>query len=494
MSILAFDLGGSSLKAGLLDGEGKTVAAASVPLGFDEDRSGRSEAAPAAWWRALGRAADDILGASEDPVEAISLCAFTRTQVFLGEGGRVIRPAITFRDSRGLGPAEQALARPGVRDHADARHLNPFHPLARLLWLSCHEPEAWAATKLVLEPKDFLAAKLTGAAVSDPVSMHWLARAMRGGDASLAAACGIAPGKVPPLVPAGAILGHVRPGLPGALGRLAGVPVAQASTDAWTAAAGLGALGAGRGYCISGTSEVAGLLADAPAEAEGLITMEWAEGLWQLGGPGQNGAAALDWAVNLLAPGTAPFAERLAGLMRGRRSGRPLLFLPYLHGERTPYWDRDLRGAFLGLSADHGPADMIRAVMEGVAFANRDVLSRAESAWGRRADSLRLAGGGARSAVWNQIRADVLGIPVITPDCEELGLRGCQCCAEVALGRAADFAEAADRLAGPARRHAPDPALRPRMDALFDTFREAREGVAKTSHALAAIGRGVAPA
>ncbi|WP_118133588.1 FGGY-family carbohydrate kinase [Oceanicella sp. SM1341] len=489
--VLCVDLGGSSLKAGLFGPDGAQIALASVPVSFEEDRSGRSEQDPALWWRALCAAVEELAAGPGWPgaLGCISVCGFTRTQVFLGRGHRVVRPAISFRDSRALGPAEAALKRPGVAAHEDAGALNPFHPLARLLWLAHHEREAWEQVQLVVEPKDYLNLRLTGAPASDPISLHWLARAMAGGSASLAAACGLAPGRLPPTVPAGGLVGRVSAGLPGALGALAGTPVVQASTDTWTAVAGLGGLRAGRAYCISGTSEVVGLMAGTPARAEGLITMEWGECLWQVGGPGQNGATLLPWITDLLAPGPAPFAERLERLLAARPSGKPLLFAPWLNGERTPYWDRDLRGAFLGLTPEHGPGDMVRAVMEGVALANRDVLSRAEAAAGQEAAEFRIAGGGARSAPWNRIRADMLGRMVIASAEAELGLLGCLAVARVGLGEAADFASAADAAPRETEAFRPDPARRARADALFRTYREARDALARASHALAAIGR-----
>ncbi|QDL93837.1 carbohydrate kinase (plasmid) [Paroceanicella profunda] len=489
--VLCLDLGGSSLKAGLFDPDGRQAALAAVPVSFEEDRAGRSEQDPGQWWRALALAVEDLAARPDwpGPPACIAICGFTRTQVFLGRDGRAVRPAISFRDSRALGPAQAALARPDVRAHADAGDLNPFHPLARLLWLAHHEREAWEQVRLVVEPKDYLNLRLTGQAASDPISLHWLARAMAGGAASLAAACGLTPGRLPPVVPAGGIVGRVQPGLPGALGGLAGVPVAQASTDTWTAVAGLGGLRAGRAYCISGTSEVVGLMAATPGRAEGLITMEWGEGLWQIGGPGQNGAALLPWITDLLSPGPAPFAERLERLLAARPCGKPLLFAPWLNGERTPYWDRDLRGAFLGLTPEHGAGDMVRAVMEGVALANRDVLSRAEAAAGQEAGDFRIAGGGARSALWNRIRADMLGRRVVASADAELGLLGCLAVARVALGQAPDFAAAADALPRATESFAPDPARRARADALFRTYREARDALARASHALAAIGR-----
>nr|WP_269751163.1 FGGY-family carbohydrate kinase [Acuticoccus mangrovi] len=240
----------------------------------------------------------------------------------------------------------------------------------------------------------------------------------------------------------------------------------------------------GRAYCISGSSEVFGLIADRAAPAEGLITLPWGAGMWQIGGPGQNGANALAFIVDRLAPGEAPFADRLAALLAQPVSPEPLLFLPFLHGERVPHWDADLRAAFVGLSASHGPGDMVRAVMEGVAFVNRTVLGRAEAATGCRADEVRIAGGGALSDTWSQIRADVLGRPVRTFGGREMGLAGAFAIARVGLGLAPSLAAAADR-SGDSTLFAPSPEAMRRADALFPLFGKAHDRLADLSRRLA---------
>jgi xylulokinase len=489
--VLAVDLGGSSLKACLFEVGGAEVAAATVPLSFVEDATGRSEQDPELWWRALVGACDTIAAKAPKAfpmVAFVAICGFTRTQVLLDASGRVLRPAIGFRDTRAAASAEAALRLPGVAAHPAARHFNAFHPLARLLWLQGHEPKTFAAIRLVMEPKDYLNLCLTGEARSDRISQFWLAGASRGGGGSLTASCGIPDVPLPPIGNPEDEVGTVRKGLPGVLAQLAGAAVLCGSNDTFAAVAGLGALRAGCAYCISGSSEVFGLLADKQAEAEGLITIPWGDALWHLGGPGQNGANALAWIVDRLDRSDRPFAERLDGLLAQPASPHPLLCHPFLNGERTPFWDADLRASFLGLAADHGPGDLVRAVMEGVAFINRTVLERAEAATGHRAMEVRLGGGGARSAAWNQIRADILGRPVLASAEGEMGLLGCLALARFRLGLDATFGagvEARLRL----ERFTPDPARRERADALNALFKESYGALAAASHRLAEIGR-----
>lgn len=203
-AVLAIDLGGSALKACVFDPEGAALARTSLPLAFEEAAGGRSEQDPEVWWQALlGAAARLAEEAPEgfDAVAAVAVCGFTRTQVLLDGEGRVLRPALGFRDARAQEVAEAARKRPALAGRPEARALNAFHPLARLLWVQRHEPAVWAATRLLLEPKDYLNYRLTGTAASDSISQHWLHEALFGGTGSLARAAGLERNPLPPLGP-----------------------------------------------------------------------------------------------------------------------------------------------------------------------------------------------------------------------------------------------------------------------------------------------------
>jgi xylulokinase len=163
----------------------------------------------------------------------------------------------------------------------------------------------------------------------------------------------------------------------------------------------------------------------------------------------------------------------------------PILFLPSLVGERVPHWDPALRGAFLGLTRTHGAADVARAVMQGIALNNLTVLQRAEAATGRRAAELRLGGGGATPG-WAQIRADVLGRPVVLAQTPEPGLLGCAITAFAAL-EGVELTAMQDALVRPSARFEPDPLRHAAALRLHALFREAEAAVAPLSRALAAL-------
>jgi xylulokinase len=335
-------------------------------------------------------------------------------------------------------------------------------------WLARHEPNVLARARHVLEPKDYLNLRLTGVAASDAISSaRLLATRDRLRPLGL-------PDLLPPLRRPNELLGSVRRDLPGALGRLAGIPVIAMAHDTWAAVLGLGALHAGGAYCISGTTEVLGLLHDKPAHAEGLLTVDW-DGLWQIGGPSQHGADVLAWLHEL---GLDPLDQE-------QHDPVPILFLPTLDGERVPHWDPALRGAFIGLRRDHDKRDLVRAAMLGIALNNRTVLARAESAAGVRVEELRLGGGGAMPG-WAQLRADVLGRPVVLTDGDEPGLLGCAIAGFAAVeGVTLDARQS--ELVGVAARFEPDPRRHERATQLHALFTLAEQAVAPISRALAAL-------
>jgi xylulokinase len=254
----------------------------------------------------------------------------------------------------------------------------------------------------------------------------------------------------------------------------------MASHDTWCSVVGMGAMRAGSAYAICGTSDVAGAVADRPAAAPGLLAVPWGERLHQLGGPSSNGADVAPWLARLTG------ATDLDALLTAPRASRPALFLPYLSGERAPYWDADLRGAFLGLDRSHGPADLAWAVVEGSALWLADVIARAEAALGFAAPEVRIAGGGTRSAIWNQVRADALG-KTIAVAADEPGLVGCAALAFVALGRFPDLDAAQKAMAAPAARFTPDPTRHAAYRTLAELHRRAVEAVGPLSRDLGQV-------
>jgi len=468
--VLAVDLGGSSLRVALIGRDGAVRALHTIPQHIRIADDGGAEADPEDWWRGLQQGAAALRAdAPEDfaAIAAVAVTAFTRSLVLLDQAGQVLRPAMLWQDRR----AEATL--PALRaaipdNHREAPQLNAFHPLARIAWLRQVEPACIARAAALLEPKDEINRRLTGRVASDTISAARLAAS-----AALLPTLGL-PSLLPALLRPSATMGRVQPGLPGALAALEGLPVLAMAHDTWAAVLGLGALRPAHAYVISGTTEVLGLMHATPAMAEGLLTVDW-DGLWQIGGPSQHGADALAWlrAMGLGAADPAPFDPL------------PILFLPNLEGERVPHWDPALRGAFLGLRRGHGAADLARAVMQGIALNSRTVLTRAEEAAGCMAVEIRLGGGGAMPG-WAQLRADVLGRPVVLTEAAEPGLLGCAIAA-FAMLEGSGLAPLQAELSRPRATFRPDPARHAKARHLHALFRAAEDAVAPISRALAAF-------
>jgi xylulokinase len=487
--VLACDLGGTSFRAALVDDTGAILAQHAIagPVSGD-DRSGRSEIEPETWWRLLVEACVGLAAEAPalfDVVDAVAICGVTRTQIFVDRDGQPLRPAMTWKDTR----ADAFAARLHEKldpAHPESAAINAFHPLARLAWLREEEPETFDKLACLLEPKDYLNLRLTGRRASDPVSMaRLLAAATTHGDTNLLADAGIPASILPALLEPWEQVGGVQSGLPAPLDRLTGKPVFCASNDTWAAVVGLGAMRAGYAYNISGTTEVLGVVGREPARAEGLLNVDW-RGLFQLGGPSQTGADTVSWLLALLGRGGAAVGQEIDALLAGPRHSQPLLFLPYLQGERVPYWDPSLRGAFIGLNRQHQPTDLAFAVLEGVACLNRIVLERAEAALGRAATEIRLGGGAAANAVWSQIKADLCGRRVVVTASPEPGLLGAAIIAFTGLRRFTSLAQAQEALVTVVRRFEPDPARKPAYDALFALFRRAETALTPISRDLVA--------
>lgn len=484
---LAADLGSTRIKVGLISVTGELLDVISLPAPPIKVIGEAAEIDPEHWWSAFCQGASILIKRASAPIAAIAVTGPTRTQVLVDAETRPLIPAIAWSDTRATALTE-TLRQALPPDHPEAAEFNAFHPLARLAWINANRPDVLARAHAVIEPKDFIVARLTGAIVSDAVSLARLVAAANPGPSgsNLFDALGLPLRLLPPMHRPERVAGHVRVGI-AVIGGLAGIPVLTGSNDTWTAVLGLGALRPSYAYAISGTTEVFGAMATHPGAAEGLMTVEWGDGLYQVGGPGQNGADTLDWLMRLVKPDTAPASlEGLEALLAKPRHPQPALFLPYLRGERVPFWDPALRGAFLGLTREHKAGDLAWAVLEGLALLNRTVLERGESAIGTTMAEVRLGGGLSRSAEVAQIKADVLGRDVVTSVSDEAGLVGCGLLAAFGVHGAASLSEVQERVPI-GQRYAPDPARRTFYDSLFSAFRQAHDAVAPLSRTLAKL-------
>jgi len=482
--VLAADLGGTSVKAALVTSEGNILAQTAVAA---PEPGVSGLILPPEWWSRFREAAAALRRDDEaafQAVDAIAVTGVTRTPIVLDALGNSLTGAITARDTR----AQEIAARTAIDPEScpEAAHYDAFHPAARLKWISRQTPQAIVHASAVVDPKDFIASRLTGRIASDPVSQARLVAAASSIDGpSLLSRLDLPENLVPDLLPPGGVIDRVRAELSEPFNALAGKPVVMAAHDTWCGVLGLGALVPGRAYNVSGTTETFGVLTTQAFKADGLMAVQWGDDLHQLGGPGQNGADVLTWLGTLIgADEQSEIAGKVARALAQPRHATPLVFLPYLSGERVPFWDPDLRAAFLGLSREHHRGDLVWAALEGVAFLNRIVLSRAENAAGIAVDEVRLGGGAARIGAWAQIKADVLDRPISTVTAEEPGVLGAAIAGFVGLRTHETFGKAQQLLVRVARRFEPRPHTRDFYDALSLLFAQAHEAAQPISHGL----------
>lgn len=416
MITLGLDLGTSGVKALLLDGD-TTLATATAPLTVQRPAPGWSEQDPADWWRATERCLDELAATHPQALKAvrgIGLSGQMHGATLLDAGHAVLRPCILWNDARsGAQCAELEAPDLGLRRLTGNPAMAGF-TAPKLLWVREHEPEVFSRIARVLLPKAWLRWKLSGEFIeemSDASGTLWLDVAQRRWSTRLLAACGLTEAQMPRLVEGTEPAGQLRAEWVQRWGFERAPVIAGGAGDNAAGAVGVGAVQAGDAFVSLGSSGVlwATTAGFAPAAQQGVHAFCHAlPGLWHQMGVQLSAAASLAWWAR-----TAGLSEvRLLDELDHADPGpAPCWFLPYLNGDRTPHNDSAVRGGFLHLSADTERPAMTQAVLEGVAFAFRDARDALATA-GTTLHEADLLGGGARSARWSQVLADVLGLPL----------------------------------------------------------------------------------
>jgi xylulokinase len=413
---LGIDLGTSGVKALLLDGE-QVIGSAQAPLAVSRPRPGRSEQDPEDWWAATCACLDQLSAAHPTAlraVRAIGLAGQMHGATLVGSDGAVLRPCILWDDGRSASQCAQLeAAAPGLRAIAGNVAM-PGFTAPKLLWVRQHEPALFSRIRHVLLPKAWLRWRLCGEAIdemSDASGTLWLDVANRCWSAPLLAACGLDISQMPRLVEGTMPAGELRAPWVARWGFDHRPVIAGGAGDYAAGAVALGAVKAGDAFVSLGTSGVLWVTTarHAPAPERGVHAFCHAvpQG-WHQMGVLLSAAASLAW----WAACTGRDEQRLLGELPAQAEApAPCWFLPYLSGERTPHNDSAVRGAFLQLDSGVTPAQMTQAVLEGVAHAFRDARDALASV-GTRLAAADIIGGGARSDLWCDVLANMLGVPL----------------------------------------------------------------------------------
>jgi xylulokinase len=464
---LGIDIGTGGTRALLVNGDGRVHASFTSP--HEEMKMIRplwAEQDPANWWDATVRAVRGVLAEAEIPGSAISgigLSGQMHGLVLLDKSDQVIRPSLIWCDQRSQ-PQVDALASSPGRDKIVEWTANPpitGFTLPKLLWVRDNEPDHFARAKKVLLPKDYIRFLLTGdyaSDVSDASGTGLFDVVNRRWSTEMAEELEIDTTTLPDAVESDQVTGTVSAAAAESIGLAQGTPVVAGAGDQAASAVGNGIVEPGIVSCTLGTSGVVFAHLPNPAyDPEGRVhTFCHASGnAWHVMGVTQGAGLSLQWLRNTIAPGSDYDSLTREAATRPAGSGG-LYWSPYLMGERTPHLDAVVRGSWVGLTAGHTRGDMIRSLLEGVSYSQKDGLDLIEQ-MGVEVSTVRVSGGGARSVFWRQMLANVFGKRIAVLESEEGSAYGAALLALAGTGDAGSVAEVSKKAVREVATYQPEP-------------------------------------
>jgi xylulokinase len=468
-ALLGIDIGTSGCKTLLIDGAGAVLASSTHTYGVSRPRPGWTEQDPALWINGARAAVATVL--AERPgveIAGIGLSGQMHGLTPLDGSHSVLRPAILWNDQRNGAECDAITERAGGLEallQLTNNRMLVGYTGGKILWMRDREPDLFGRLRHVLNPKDYLRLVLTGeiaTEVSDASGTGLFDTRGRRWATGLAELVGIDPALLPPCHESHHVSGEVSASGAALFGLPAGTPVVGGGGDSVVQTIGSGVIAPGELQTTIGTAGIVAAALDKPVvNPDGRLQVfcNVAPGKWHCMGVSLNAGGAMEWFRTMLggfSEGTAPSAQHVAAIASGAPVGsRGLQFLPYLNGERCPHPDPAARGGFLGLTARHGAADMARSVMEGVTHSLFDIYALMEKA-GIGRTIIKASGGGAKSALWRQMQADLFGCDVVTTEgAVEGGAFGAALVAGIGVGFWPDAAAAA-KACRPVTREVPD--------------------------------------
>ena len=487
--LLGVDVGTSAVKAALFDLNGRLEASAQVEYPTHHLRPGWVEQQPDDWWRACCQAVRQALAAvahGAERVVGVGVSAQAPTLIAVDRDGVPLRPALIWMDRRAEAEVQALCEQVGADEiyRITGNRPDPYYLAAKLLWFGKHEPRLMARTAQFLQITGFINHRLTGAFAVDHV--HAALLQLREHDTGrwsgvICDACGLDPAQLPPVRLGHEVVGEVTAQAAEVTGLRPGTPVMAGTVDGAAAALEAGVAQAGIAAEMTGTSTVVMIPNSDGITEPSLISMPHAiPPVHLLVGAMVSSGASLKWyrdqfglveqqAAHLLHADVYDLLTRQAAQAPPGSDG--LIFLPYMMGERSPLWHTQARGVLFGLSLATTRAATIRAILEGTAFALRHNLEVASQA-GAPVREVRSVGGGARSALWNQIKADVLGLPILLPEASVGAPFGDAMLVAMGLGYYPDLMSTLTRIVQIKTVYEPRSECRGLYDELYGIFRD----------------------
>ena len=438
-SLVGIDMGTTQTKCGIFSCEGDLIvqAKSSYPL-YSEECEGAGTSEPDDWWEAVQRDLIECAAkASMKDIKGICVGSQGPSLVALDERGNPVRSSLLWLDNRAVTEAEFLSLKIG-------RHDDPASFIPKALWIKNNEPELFKKIRWFIQPLDYVCYKLTGkirASISSEHLKPW-------GEDEISAA-GLDRELFPPFIKMGEYLGEVTPEASRLTGIPAGIPVfaGTGGADFVEVLVGTATLKKGRICDRGGTSQGVDLCWEKPIENQGMCCVPHpiVEGQFHVGGLMSTTGKALQWYKDLYYGKDVSFEDVMKIAATSPPGSRGLLFLPYLSGARTPWWDPHARGTFVGISLENTRGDFIRAILEGVALGINQVI-RIFKSNGVTPSELRTCGGQADSPLWNQVKADITGLTVKVPEISDGEILGLIIIAGKGAGIFKDIIDTAERL------------------------------------------------
>jgi xylulokinase len=489
--LLGLDIGTGGARAVAVDESGNVVAEASSEYPLHSPRPGWTEQDPEDWWKGAKEALGKVAAGVGEEVAGLGLTGQMHGSVFLDASGEVIRPALLWNDQRTYRQCEkitEAVGEERLIQLAGNPALTGFQA-PKILWLRDEEPENYARISSVLLPKDYVRLRLTGehaTDASDAAGTLLLDVRERNWSGEILDSLEIPSEWMPGVYEGPEGTGALDGRLAGEMGLPGGIPVAAGGGDNAAAAVGVGVVEGGLLSSSVGTSGVLfaaseGFTPDPSGRIHAFCHA--VPGEYHLMGVTLSAGGSLSWWRDATG---VDYEELVEAASRIEPGAEGLIFLPYLSGERTPHLDPKARGAFVGLTARHGLPHMTRAVMEGVVFSLRDSLEIMRELEVT-VDQIRSTGGGARSALWRQLQADVYGVPIHRTTADEGPAHGAALLSGVVAGVYRDVDEACSTVRLREEVTEPDPERTRIYEEHYEVYRSLYPATESAMHRLAEL-------
>lgn len=476
--VVAVDIGTQSTRAALVTADGFLLDCATSPVGLTTPKPGWAEQDPRLWWSTTVANIAAVLARNPGvTVRAIGVGAQMHSVVPVTAGGEPLTARVgLWNDKRPSAQLAQFLARSDAAMLSATAGNAPLPAWAgfKIAWFRDELPEVYAQAAAFVVPKDFINMRLSGELATDPseASGTFLTDAATGRwSAALLDALNVDAALLPPVRDSAEVIGGVLPAVAAQTGLPAGTPVVAGGGDMLCQLLAAGVTGPGRLAEVAGTASIVASYAAAAHPDPRVMSLRTVSGGWVNFGIGDAAGTCLHWLADHIHGAAGELAQRYEAMTAAAAKIPPgsdgLLFFPYLLGERTLGSERS-RGSFIGLTLEHSRDHLTRAVMEGICFENQRALDLIA------ADDpgavIRCTGGGARSTLWNQIRADIYQRPVSVLAAREGGILGAAMLAGTAAGWYRSPAEAADQLTALGPTWQPEQAAIARYRAAYATF------------------------